>query len=942
MRNTVWLLCLCTAHFWCESNTSSVATPKSGSIKNPTANPITTTTAVPTTPASPSNVNKVEVLNQTETELWLKWDKVNNNNSYDYKLRNNNGGEESSIISRSDTNKHVEYKVSSLSAGTNYSFTLFTVFEGVNSTGFPFSAVTAPSNVNKVEVLNQTETELWLKWDKVNNNNSYDYKLRNNNGGEESSIIDGSDALSYVEYKVSSLSAGTNYSFTLFTEFKGVNSTGFPFSAVTAPSNINKVEVLNQTETELWLKWDKVNNNNSYDYKLRNNNGGEESSIIDGSDALSYVEYKVLSLSAGTNYSFTLFTVFEGVNSTGFPFSAVTAPSDVTQVNVVTRSETHLQLKWTKVNNDNNYNYILKDSNGAEVDIAGSDAGTTVKHTVSSLSAGTEYTFTLLTVFEGVNSTGYNFLVVTTINCTASEWTVSHSTIEAEVQGVFTTATANNGSEVNGLVVGNKVSFSNLYPGATYSVSLYYELGQEKLSQCSHNLTFVTVPPLVQNLICNGRDYSLSLKWGEPDGVWTAVEVNVSGKSSNVSGTLELIVAGLQPANTYSISITTLSGATRGLTQLFSSCQTQSTVIWVPVLVIILLGLLAAMGVFMLRRKSQLLSKVHMPMYERHSDTGPSQDKFKAISVKKFPDHFYHLSRDENREFTGEYLQFSTVGADLSQHEAILPENKSKNRFIDILPYDYSRVKLSTRGQNSDYINANFIPGYRDKKMEYIATQGPLTSTVSDFWRMIWEQKSERIVMVTNCIENGKAKCDQYWPQDPSPCRHGDLLITMTSERKDTDWIVRELIVKNEAKSEERRVKHFHFTAWPDHGVPNGTQELIEFRGLIRQHIHSSRSSGPTVVHCSAGVGRTGTLIALDVLLQQMEREQAVDIAGFVHRMRRHRPRMVQTESQYIFLHQCIKDCLPQEKPEEPIYVNTASPAIIYENTAAITSNYRN
>ncbi|XP_062381678.1 receptor-type tyrosine-protein phosphatase eta-like [Sardina pilchardus] len=324
------------------------------------------------------------------------------------------------------------------------------------------------------------------------------------------------------------------------------------------------------------------------------------------------------------------------------------------------------------------------------------------------------------------------------------------------------------------------------------------------------------------------------------------------------------------------------------------------------------------MGVFVLRRKPKLLRLL----------------LDKTISVKKFSDHYYRLSHAENQEFSVEYSQFSTVGADLTQLEATLPENKSKNRFIDILPYDCSRVKLSTAGQNSDYINANFIPGYGGKKMEYIAAQGPLSSTVSDFWRMIWEQKSERIVMVTNCIENGKAKCDQYWPQGPSPCRHGDLLITMTSEHKDSKWTVRELTVKNEAKSEERRVKHFHFTAWPDHGVPRGTEELIQFRGLIRQHIDRSPSSGPTVVHCSAGVGRTGTLIALDVLLQQVEREQAVDIAGFVHRMRRHRPRMVQTESQYIFLHQCIKDLLTQKKPEEPIYVNSS---VICENTAAMT-----
>ncbi|MEQ2264480.1 hypothetical protein XENORESO_009402 [Xenotaenia resolanae] len=149
----------------------------------------------------------------------------------------------------------------------------------------------------------------------------------------------------------------------------------------------------------------------------------------------------------------------------------------------------------------------------------------------------------------------------------------------------------------------------------------------------------------------------------------------------------------------------------------------------------------------------------------------------------------------------------------------------------------------------------------------------------------------------------------------------------------ESNWTLREFRVKHTNDSEERTVKHFHFTAWPDHGVPQGTEVLIHFRGLVRQHIESAGSEAPTVVHCSAGVGRTGTIIALDVLLQQLEREQAVGINNFVHKMRRHRSHMVQTESQYVFLHQCIMDTLQPLAKEENIYENED---LIYVNATAL------
>ncbi|CAF94630.1 unnamed protein product, partial [Tetraodon nigroviridis] len=269
------------------------------------------------------------------------------------------------------------------------------------------------------------------------------------------------------------------------------------------------------------------------------------------------------------------------------------------------------------------------------------------------------------------------------------------------------------------------------------------------------------------------------------------------------------------------------------------------------------------------------------------------------------------------------------VGREQTQKVALLPENKSKNRFVNILPYDWCRVKLSKSSLSaSDYINASYMPGYNSNR-EYIATQGPLPSTLNDFWQMVWEQRVKGIVMVTNCTEKGRVKCERYWPAVNKPRLYGELLVTTESEEEESSWTLRTLTVKHRHTFEECRVKQFHFTVWPDHGVPQNTQVLIQFRGLVRQHMQTQGASAPTVVHCSAGVGRTGTIIALDVLLQQLQNQKAVGVYALVHRMRLHRSNMVQTESQYVFLHQCIVDCLQRDKTEEGLYENAD---IIYTN----------
>uniref|UniRef100_A0A452RH51 Receptor-type tyrosine-protein phosphatase beta n=1 Tax=Ursus americanus TaxID=9643 RepID=A0A452RH51_URSAM len=302
------------------------------------------------------------------------------------------------------------------------------------------------------------------------------------------------------------------------------------------------------------------------------------------------------------------------------------------------------------------------------------------------------------------------------------------------------------------------------------------------------------------------------------------------------------------------------------------------------------------------------------------------------IKVNQFEGHFMKLQADSNYLLSKEYEDLKDVGRNQSCDIALLPENRGKNRYNNILPYDASRVKLSNVDDDpcSDYINASYIPGNNFRR-EYIATQGPLPGTKDDFWKMAWEQNVHNIVMVTQCVEKGRVKCDHYWPADQDSLYYGDLILQMLSESVclASSPLSSSPLLQEEQLDAHRLIRHFHYTVWPDHGVPETTQSLIQFVRTVRDYISRSPGAGPTVVHCSAGVGRTGTFIALDRILQQLDSKDSVDIYGAVNDLRLHRVHMVQTECQYVYLHQCVRDVLrarklrsEQENPLFPIYEN--------------------
>ena len=231
--------------------------------------------------------------------------------------------------------------------------------------------------------------------------------------------------------------------------------------------------------------------------------------------------------------------------------------------------------------------------------------------------------------------------------------------------------------------------------------------------------------------------------------------------------------------------------------------------------------------------------------------------------------------------------------------------NKVKNRNLNIIPFDHTRVKLSSTAAEKlgDYINANYIRG-PCKEKAYIATQGPKRETIYDFWRMVYFEQSPLIVMLTNLKEEGKVKCTQYWPAQREEF-HKDFTIRLLGEKVYPDFIRRDLIVKY--SEEKHRVTQLHLTSWADPGLPEHPTKLLHFCKIIRREFPYSIEK-PIIVHCNAGVGRSGTFILIDAMLELIQRERKVDIYNYFQILRRDRMQMVQTAEQYIFIHDAIYD----------------------------------
>ncbi|XP_026017689.1 receptor-type tyrosine-protein phosphatase delta isoform X30 [Astatotilapia calliptera] len=327
-------------------------------------------------------------------------------------------------------------------------------------------------------------------------------------------------------------------------------------------------------------------------------------------------------------------------------------------------------------------------------------------------------------------------------------------------------------------------------------------------------------------------------------------------------------------------------------------------------------------------RKGSLPNSKEMPLHHptdpvelrRLNFQTPGMASHPPIPVMELADHLERLKANDNLKFSQEYESIDP-GQQFTWEHSNLEVNKPKNRYANVIAYDHSRVLLSAIDgiPGSDYINSNYIDGYR-KQNAYIATQGSLPETFGDFWRMLWEQRSATIVMMTKLEERSRVKCDQYWPTRGTET-YGLIQVTLLDTVELATYCVRTFALFKNGSSEKREVRQFQFTAWPDHGVPEHPTPFLAF--LRRVKACNPPDAGPMVVHCSAGVGRTGCFIVIDAMLERIKHEKTVDIYGHVTLMRAQRNYMVQTEDQYVFIHDALQEavnCGTTEVPARNLY----------------------
>ncbi|PRP85959.1 receptor-type tyrosine-protein phosphatase F-like [Planoprotostelium fungivorum] len=286
----------------------------------------------------------------------------------------------------------------------------------------------------------------------------------------------------------------------------------------------------------------------------------------------------------------------------------------------------------------------------------------------------------------------------------------------------------------------------------------------------------------------------------------------------------------------------------------------------------------------------------------------------------------YNLKKNLDRDIPEEEFKaiewHDTINGALSYgttEEAFKDSNKAKNRYQVVVPYDHCRVKLqSADTEGSDYINASYIKG---EDNSYIAAQGPLPETTADFWKMVWDDDVSVLLMLTKTNENGRKKCHQYYPEKEDGddgIEYGDIKIELASMHEDSKAavITRKYTLTHKPTSAKRTVVHYQYLGWPDHGVPENTAGIRGLIQSIEEQIAESHSTGPILVHCSAGIGRTGTFMTIHIHIQQLRKHMQsspdqpfqFEIYNTVKELRKQRTGMVQQPEQYRFCYEAILD----------------------------------
>ncbi|KAM7108363.1 receptor-type tyrosine-protein phosphatase eta isoform 3-T3 [Ciconia maguari] len=868
------------------------------------------------TKPSPIHDLKAEYVGVTSVNLtWAVSDTASS--SYTYRIEVVND-----TYIRNLTSSVTEVEITELIPGTMYSFTVFAVAAGgqTEGEGVSISLYTKPSPIHDLNAEYVGAEKVNLMWEVSDTaSSSYTYRIEVVN---DISIRNLTSSVTKVE--ITELIPGTMYNFTVFAVAAGgqTEGEGVSISLYTKPSPVLDLKAEYVGVTSVNLTW-AVNNtiSSSYTYRIEVVNDTFIRNLTSN-----VTEVEITELIPGTMYNFTVFAVAAGgqTEGEGVSISLYTIPASVNSFQCEPMAkQSSLMLKW-ECPFGNNSGFKIKIFN---------DTWRKEQRTPSCMREGSEetfrtasldyfstYTVTIATLSNSSESLPVEQMCNTSITDPPAPSkaplvkAVSHSSLSVEFSDF---------ESVNGPLKAYAVMITTEEQGC--------ESLKSDLNNTYKDFKKMTTVTYVAYVIDTEQAKSPSLHSQNGTNI-----VNV-GKGNTMYGYEN---GPLIPLRSYRASVAGFTNITFTMANIivaedsyvsFSPCSEavllpQDPGVIAGAVIGCLLAILAVVTIggfiFWRRRRKD----------KRNTEVSFSPIKSKMIKAENFESYFKKQQADSNCGFAEEYEELKSAGVHQPKFAAELPENRGKNRYNNVLPYDISRVKLSDQSSaTNDYINANYMPGYNSKKA-FIAAQGPLPNTIEDFWCMIWEKNIYSIVMLTKCVEQARTKCEQYWPDKQSKS-YGDIIVTMVSEIVLPEWTIRDFTVEKSNTPESHTVRQFHFTSWPDHGVPETTDLLINFRHLVHEYSSQNPIDSPTLVHCSAGVGRTGTFIAIDRLIQQIEMENTVDVYGVVYDLRMHRPLMVQTEDQYVFLNQCVMDIIRSQKDKKTdlIYQNMTAMAI-YEN----------
>ncbi|KAM5236297.1 receptor-type tyrosine-protein phosphatase H [Ctenodactylus gundi] len=881
---------------------------------------------------APNPVRNLTVAARNSSSISLRWEVPEDSGSQNltYWVQWLGGGDTNKTRNTTDTRVTVD----GLQPGSLYEFSVWVETSGIGGLRENLSAVTVPNPVRNLTVVAQNSSSVSLCWEVPEGSDSprFTYWVQWVGNGDTNKTQN----TTVTSITVLGLHSASCYVFSAWAEKDGVPGSRETVQASTAPNPVRNLTVAAQNSSSISLRWEVPEDSGSQNltYWVQWFEGANTNETRNTTDT----NITVLGLHSASCYMFSVWAEKDGVPGSRETLQVPTAPNPVRNLTVAARNSSSVSLRWEvpEDSGSQNLTYWVQWLGGGDTNKTRNTTDTRV--TVDGLQPGSSYEFSVWVETSGIGSLRENISAVTVRNLLLKGQTNNSITLTWEVPSgpkdsnytYWLQCSAGDGKKETQNTTSTTFTAKALKAGVLYSFSVWAE--KNGILSSSQNLSNFTGSANNISCISTWGSFGVILKWSCPSGEYEAFEVDMGGQqSSRFSCEEDVSMLGLRPAQSYPATITTVRKGIKAQSA-FVTCYTESAGVIIGAIVsfFLFLSLVGMLTVFLRRRNRKNLKQ------EAPQDLVLSLSE--DILAKDFAAHFRRNEKDSNWGFSEEYEKLCLEGQGQPQVVASAPENKSKNRYRNVLPYDWSRVPLWPLHEEpgSDYINASFMPGLRSSR-EFIATQGPLPQTVGDFWRLVWEQQSHTLVMLTNCLESGRVKCEHYWPPDAQPCTYGHLQVALVGEEVMESWTVRDLKLLHMEEQKTLSVRQFHFLAWPDYGVPHSPDTLLAFQKLVRQWLDQTKDGGLPIVHCSAGVGRTGTFIALDVLLRQLESDGLVGPFSFVQKLRQSRPLMVQTEVQYVFLHRCILQSLQQPAaiPAQKQSLCEEVGSLIYENTDA-------